>query len=143
MHEIGVPFDIALLDFNFAPLLIRRQICMLGLIHKCCLGLAPVALCNLFSVDTRPRPPITTRLEARRHAHQLFDLCDGSQSCLLSRSMFGLVKLYNVLPASFVACRSVKLFQRKLQDVVKDMCRRGFVDWHVSLFVTLGWWLAT
>ena len=73
---------------------------MLGLLHRCATVEAPPHLCKLFPLDgrrNRPNAP-TTRLRTRYHNMRLVDTMDGTQSSILSRSIFKLVKFYNVMP---------------------------------------------
>ena len=71
-----------------------------------------------------------TRLAARRHDRQLFDPLDGSKrKTLFGRSAFGLVRVYNLLPQKVVEARTVKDFQRNLQNHVKNLLASGDEDW--------------
>ena len=105
----------AFVRFKLAPVDFRCKVALLGLIHKCVLGLAPPQLCALFTAAPSARHSYPTRFSIRRHDCQLVDLIDGSQSSLLERSLFGLVKFYNALPQDVISLKSVKLFQQALQ----------------------------
>ena len=54
LRELGITAEEALLDFNLAPLETRRDMAMLGLIHKICLGQAPQPLAQFFIRSERP-----------------------------------------------------------------------------------------
>eukprot|EP00969_Alexandrium_andersonii_P279798 12368234-Alexandrium_andersonii.AAC.1 len=46
----------ALLRFRLAPLAVRRDIALLGLVHRAALGLGPPQLQQIFRVDLGPAP---------------------------------------------------------------------------------------
>ena len=48
----------------------------------------------------------------------------------VTRSAFGLVAIDNLLPRSWKTIRSVKLFQKRLQDKLKEAMEEGCEDWH-------------
>ena len=51
LQEIGLTDAEALLDFNLAPLPMRRDIAMLGLLYKVSRGMAPMAIQKQFSLN--------------------------------------------------------------------------------------------
>jgi hypothetical protein len=112
----------AFLNFNLAPLGLRRDIAMLGLLHKCALGLAHPLLLDLFPGAPAPSSRHSSRLAAQRHSRQLLNHCDGSHTDYMSRSCLGLVGVYNKLPQSIVDASNVKTFQHKLTALAKQRC---------------------
>ena len=48
LREAGVSTVEALMHFNLAPLSMRRDIAMLGMLHRAKLGIGPPQLCTLF-----------------------------------------------------------------------------------------------
>ena len=110
---------------------------MLGMIHRAALQLGPTQFWQWFRLAPN-RERRTTRLAARRHNKQLVDMCDGSQSALLARSAFGLVKVYNLLPQDVIDKRSVKLFQNALQTLVKEEMDCGRPNWDTCLSTVYG-----
>ena len=111
-----------LLDFNMAPLKTRRNIAMLGFIHKVVLKEVHDDIIRLLPLandvlDKR------SRLQQQRHDKQLFDRCDGRQSTLLHNSIFGLVRIYNCLPQKAVDQTTVSAFQSYLTSMVKEWCK--------------------
>ena len=62
---------------------------------------------------------------------RLFHQCriTPQSSAAMSRALFGLTRVYNHLPGRIVSAPTVKLFQRKLQDTLKDAARRGQRNW--------------
>ncbi len=121
---------VAFLHYNLAPLSLRRDVGMLGFIHRAVLGVASPLVCSLFPaafvVDTEAR----TRLQQRRHPRQLLERCDGSHCDYMKNSVFGLVGVYNRLPTGLVAHETVSSFQRSLTDVAREACRAQKLSWH-------------
>ena len=132
LQEVGPTDHEALKDFWLAPLKSRRDMGMLGVLHKVNLGVAPVQIEKLF-----PRLGCTEetgwkqRLRFWRplHSRQLATPVDASSSEVLRRSLFGLVACYNGLPQSFVDEVSVKTFQRRLQLGLLRLAELGAEDW--------------
>ena len=126
----------ALRLFALAPLAARRDIAMLGLIHRVVLGLAP----SQFRAFIRPAQaaaiPRGLRAPDLRHYRQLHDPIDGTQTSMFQRSLLRLIYAYNLLPQHAVDYTNVKSFQRSLQRALKTCLETGVEDWS-SLF-TLG-----
>ena len=91
---------------------------MLGLLHRVSLGKAPAALCKLF-------PPSRSTIHSFGWTHgppqarQLADQVSSRHPAQLKRSLFGLVYVYNRLPAHIAGMSSVKSFQAALQNAMK------------------------
>jgi len=119
----------ALLHFGLAPLHTRRDIAMLGVIHRAGLDSGPVQLRQFFKLAGS-----TSGRFRHRHSRHMLDPCD-TRNCqnFLSRSVLGLVGVYNALPEYVVACRSVSSFQAKLQDLVKYLATTGYSEWKTCL----------
>ena len=131
LRELGVSSEAALMEFNLAPLNTRRDISMLGLIHRTVLKGGTPHFRRWFHVAPRPvRDAAVTRLGGRRHNSQLYDPVDGSRRrTMFGRSAFGLIRIYNLLPQKVVDSRSVKDFQSQLQDLVKESLVSSDDDW--------------
>ena len=122
LRELGLSEAEALLNFRLAPLPSRRDIAMLGALHKVTLGLAPPQLAAFF-----PRAIVRTssfdrqRLRQWRPLHdkQLHSECVIASTDIMRRSLFGLVDTYNRLPQSIVDSIIIKSFQRSLQEALK------------------------
>ena len=127
----------AFLEFNLAPLQLRRDIGMLGVLYKICHGTAHVDFDLLF-----PKAPTSethghgTRANRRRHDMQLVDLCNGTQLCQFQRSLFGLVKVWNALPSAFVHATTVSMFQSMLNRASKQACAAGVEGWQCMFATT-------
>ena len=124
----------ALMVFNLAPLTTRRDVAMLGLIHRTVLKKGPEQFQQYFALQTQARRP-NTRGQARReeHGRQLQDYRTSSHLNVVRRSALGLVAVYNLLPARIVHLATVKDFQVALQDLVKQRAQEGCEDWKHSL----------
>ena len=129
LRRLHVTSAEALLRYNLAPLCSRRDMAMLGLLHRTVLGRGPPHFRQWFVRRETPVHTANTRLARRRHDKQLHDPLTGSHSTFLARSAFGLVKVYNSLPQQVVDAPSVKLFQRALQDKLKELAAGDAPNW--------------
>ena len=90
LRVVGVTEELALSEYALAPLASRRDMAMLGVIHRCNLGLGPAHFSKFFRRREHAERSFGTRSEKRRHRWQLDDPRDGTHSELLARSVFGL-----------------------------------------------------
>ena len=128
LNEVGITEINALLYFNLAPLKTRRDIAMLGVIHRASVGKGPEQLQKLFP----PAEPVgrrSARIASNLHTRQRELLIENTQLGVIERSAFGLVRIYNMLPQHLVDSTDVSIFQAKLQDIVKIRARSACVDW--------------
>ena len=88
---------------------------MLGGIHRSVLGLSPGHFYPFF----RPAPPPPPR-SPRRHFRHLVDPLHLRAPDFARRSVLGLVSVYNLLPDSVVAARTVHDVQSLLQALLRD-----------------------
>ena len=137
LHEIGLSKVDALEFFGLAPLDTRRDIAMLGLLHKVASGAAHPQLVNIL-----PRAPVVTRTLwtstfGARHNRQLHEHFQFRSTDAIRRSAFGYVFVFNALPQVVVDLR-VKLFQRCLQlNVLRQAKRDPSCQWPSFLRVGL------
>ena len=139
LRELGFSEEAALNDYRLAPLESRRDMAMLGALHKVTLGIAPAQLMDLF--PAKPTLPVGTsahsfdrqRLRHWRAPHdcQLHTEAHFQSSNVLLRSLFGLVFCYNKLPQHVVAAKSVKEFQRHLQYGLMKGANSGMPNWQL------------
>jgi len=120
----------AFVNFNLAPLCLRRDIAMLGFLHKCNLPNAHEDLLFLF-----PRRAATPH---GPHNKQLWNKMIFDSNCtfqpeLRRRSIFTLVHVYNALPQSIVNCDSISDFQSALTDVARKKLFLHHSNWHTFL----------
>ena len=131
LRALGVSDEYALSEYALAPLASRRDMAMLGVIHRCNLGFGPAHFKKFFRRREHTERRFVTRSESRRHRWQLEDPRDGSHSELLARSIFGLIGVYNLLPSRIVEEQSVQSFQRALQCVFKEQAAVFLDGWTV------------
>ena len=129
----------ALLVHNLAPLSTRRDIAMLGIIHRAALGKGPAQLQSFFQQEMFCAP-LRTRLQSSRHQWQLQEYRDGHHTEYLSRSILGLVTVYNLLPFGVVATSEVSKFQASLQNLVKERALAGCERWAELLSPRIETW---
>ena len=127
VHALGLTEEEAFLTHNLAPLKLRRDIAMMGLLHKIQLGLAHPDFENLLprehdSIDRAP-----TRHAARRHGRQFKEFWGNSS--YFNHSIFGAVRVYNVLPTYAVSAKSVHDFQHLLTKDARFQCQLGNASW--------------
>ena len=105
LRDIGVDDITALITFHLAPLSARRDIAMLGVIHRTILGKGPDQFKEFFRRDPA-------------HAVKLIDPRQVSRAPLTKRSALGLVAIYNMLPHNVVGIQTVPAFQKGLQGIL-------------------------
>ena len=124
----------ALHESKLAPLASRRDMALLGLMHRTVLGRGPKHFRQFFRPDAQARDA-----GQRRHRLQLeefaphasdFDLLGSRPAAYLQFSMLGLVKVYTRLPARLVEANGcVSSFQAALQVVLAQRAAAGCCDW--------------
>ena len=115
LRDLGMTVYESFSRYNLAPLCFRRDVAMLGLLHKCTLGIAHEDLRSLLPpAPFQHQNCYRTRLADRRHNKQLLERCHGRHLDILGRSMFGLTRIYNLLPQFVVNAETIKTFQTRL-----------------------------
>ena len=132
LREAGISEIEGLLHFNLAPLCVRRDIAILGLIHRTMLGQGPGHFRRFFEFHER-RDVHATRLASIRHNLQVVERYPLHQHELFARSPLGATRVYNVLPGWVVAATSVSKFQHHLQTIVRARAAGDRPDWKTSL----------
>ena len=118
LKDIGVDDITALMEFNLAPLAARRDMAMLGVLHRTVLGKGPRHFKELFKLDT---------------AGRLVDPRSTIGGEMVKRSALGLAAIYNLLPDDMKKAADVKSFQRELQSFMKSRAKAGCADWEALL----------
>ena len=123
LEELGETESTAFLKYNFAPPSLRRNIAILGMIHKKVLGECHPSFDTLL--------PAMQSTEAGRHSKQIYAHWDNVEQhrALFNRSIFGMVDIYNNLSQPLVDCRTVSDFQSKLTKVAKVRCEASDPGW--------------
>ena len=119
LESINISRKDALLNFNLGPTCLRRDIAMLGVLHKVVLRVAPDPLQEMFSKKACDLRHFGFQEGPKLHDKQLQDNVGNYSPILLKRSLFGLVHVYNRLPQVVVDAVSVQSLQRKLQCIAK------------------------
>jgi hypothetical protein len=126
LRNAGVDDVTALIEFHLAPLAIRRDIAMLGLIHRTAIRRGSPHFLEHFKLAEKPgtnhvhrRQMVDPRMQYSRH--------------IVKRSALGLVAIYNMLPPAVVEPACVSVFQRNLQKLVTQRALDGREDWMVTL----------
>ena len=112
----GVDEISALVTFHLAPLATRRNIAMLGLIHRTILGKGPIQFSAFFQCE-------------EQYIRKLKDPRKACKCPLVTRSALGLVAIYNMLPYSVTGEKSVSSFQKRLQGIVLSLATAGHPQW--------------
>jgi hypothetical protein len=128
LRDCGVDEETALFNFNLAPLAVRRDIAMLGLIHRTVLGGGSQDFKEHFKLAGQSEV-----VPVRRHRNHLKDLPHAARTSAVKRSALGLIAVYNLLPAHAAESLTVPLFQKALQIIVKQRCQDGCEDWRHTL----------
>ena len=123
----------ALVRFRLAPLKLRRDIGILGFLHRVTLGLVSPQLQALFPKAGRralaPGIAGRSRLARRYHDKQIVDRVTRSSTVLFCNSIFGMVECYNSLPQRLVDLPNVSVFQRALQASCAQRAKEGYGQW--------------
>ena len=145
LEAVGATAVDALLNFRLAPLRVRRDIALLGLIHRTVLGDGPKQFQKFFEIDERVR-----REGSGKHSFQLKPLAlhesdfrfPGSRpAAYIDHSAFGLITIYNKLPSWIVEKNNkVSTFQRDLQELVIQRAVAGCSNWELTLSPRMSSW---
>ena len=138
LRQLGIDEVSALMEFRLAPLATRRDIAMLGLVHRAALGLGPPQFQKFFFLRGQTAES-NTRRGTRRHHLELCETRRGRFLELVRRSALGLVAVYNLLPKEVLA-DNVKDFQSKVQELVQARAAAGCEDWRYTLSPRIPLW---
>ena len=123
--------ETALIDYSLAPLGMRRDIAMLGLLHKIQLGVAPQPLLDMFRSSPQNLASYGFSSTRRWYSYQLHEPVEVSHPFIINRSAYGLIRIYNELPNHIVSARSAKVFQRRLQNCAKEAAKNNASNWQL------------
>ena len=137
LHELQSNAAHAFKQENFAPPTLRRDIGMLGLIHKRVLGLAHPAFDSLLPFQPHSFYVANAGNIFIRHDKQIYNHnMECSNNAVFQRSIFGLVYLYNRLPQRIIDKNSVSMFQSELTSIAKRRCHDNIEGWQYSFNAT-------
>ena len=116
------------MKYHLAPLKSRRDMAMLGVIHRSVLREGPEQVWSHF-----PFAPVSShpcgRNNLRRHDKQLQSHRQENRLEMTAHSILGLADIYNLLPQRIVNNTCVHKFQRELQDLMKETATDRNLDW--------------
>ena len=129
LRKVGVSELEALMVFNLAPLATRRDMAMLGVVHRAALRKGPSHFWKFFQPERDATHLHWTRLAGRRHSRHLKELRQGRFLEVFRRSALELTAVYNLLPNDTVKESTVKDFQGKLRLLLEERATSGCEDW--------------
>jgi len=125
LRALPISDEDALFYHALAPLGTRRDMSMLGVIHRAVLRKGPPMFHSFFRLDSSSPPRL-----ASRHCRHLLDPCNFQDPDYVLHSVLGSVSIYNLLPDSIVRASSVKMFQSRLQRMLCTcIASAGGVEW--------------
>ena len=116
MNQLEISDVDAFMQFNLAPLCVRRDIGILGMVHRAALRMGPPLLWQYFRVNLFATAPAHRR---PRHDMQLVECPAMRDLEIMRRSAFGAIRVYNLLPQLVVNTRTVSSFQTQLTNLVR------------------------
>ena len=136
LQTVGLNDKDAFLNWNLAPLALRRDIAILGFLHKCNLRLTHPSVCDFFRVGQiagRILPAGSGLPHRHTRPMESHRSLVRFQQSLYERSILNMVNVYNLLPQAFVEAPSVTEFQSKLTAVCREKCKYNDNNWKVWL----------
>ena len=107
----------------------RRDIAMLGILFKVSRGIAPSPIQSMFSLRPSNLDAYGFASGRSRHSRQIMDPVCPSHGVCIKRSIFGLIRVFNLLPQTTVDAISPKAFQRRLQFSAKQAAELCTPEW--------------
>ena len=117
------------MNFNLAPLSTRRDIAMLGVIHRAALREGPQQLWKFFRLAVPASSFARISRHRSVHSMRLEEWPAGRNLDIIRRSALGSIRVYNLLPADVVLHKTVKQFQQAVSGLVKDRVVAGDSRW--------------
>jgi len=122
-----------------APLRARRDIALLGVVHRAVLGKWPAELREFLKVTAAEPHRRGLRSSSRRHSRTLVDCCEGLTQDYCLRSALSLPPVYNMLPGYIVSADSVSSFQNRLQKLLLHSAQSGVESWDLLFSTRVSW----
>ena len=104
LRAVGITQEEALLNFRLAPLHTRRDMGMMGVIHRSVIGEGPGQFAKFF-VRMTASNHTNGRENQRRHDKQLVTHRKGKYLDVMGHSILGLIDIYNLLPQWIIGVR--------------------------------------
>ena len=102
---------------------------MLGLIWRAVHHETHADIQTLFPAEPDRDRGMQTRAQESRHQHQLTGHREGTHHAVLQRSVFGLIRVWNRLPAIVVNSNRAGTCQTALTEMARIKCRAGAPNW--------------
>ena len=126
--SLRITREVAALQYNFLPLNTRRDIAMLGLLHRAKLGSGPSHFGKFFKRQG------DTRWLQNPFCNPPYSFGPYNRVLpIVKHSALGLIPVYNSLESATLDLRSVSEFQTALTEYIKSQIRIGLRTWDVSL----------
>ena len=127
LRELDLTPEFASIEYAFAPPSLRRNIGMLGFLHKRVLGNCHPSVASLLPFWT-DQPEC---IRSRGHSKKLYghNVEIQFQRAMYNNSVFGMTDIYNNLPQQAVDATSVSAFQKYLTHVARTRCQSGDPRW--------------
>ena len=124
LRELGISDQDAFVTHNFAPPSLRRNIGLLGFLHKRVLEECHPAFCQAL-----PFGP--SNIAARYHSNHLDTRCGEviSHARLYERSLYAYIRVYNRLPQALADSPSVSCIQARLTHLAKQQAKESNDTW--------------
>ena len=127
LRDVNISLVDALLHFHLPPLEARRDIAMLGMLHRAVLRRGPS---HFWQWAVRDSSDLRRSARQQRNTERPVVEVPGACRLRIGRhSLFGLVPVYNMLPNIIVREPTVQGFQRALTDLTKACARSGSPWW--------------
>ena len=120
LEELQVSQRDALLNFNLAPLSVRRSMSMSVVLHRTQLGIAPPML-NAFFPNAKSTMYNYCVGSTPCHNRQIACYVGPKSPMYFRKSIFGLVRVYNKLPTKIVETSNSSIFQNRLRVNIKNI----------------------
>ena len=105
LRELDLSPEEALMDYRLAPLHSRRDIAILGVIHRAARKEGPIQLQELFPLQLFPA-------ENASHPYQIVNIASDCDQDYMCRTAFGYIEIYNRLPYNTVFRNDMKKIRK-------------------------------
>jgi len=127
LREIGISAVRGFLEFNFAPPSLRRDIGILGLLHKRVLNKCHPSFQRLLPYYAERFAEPTGQGHTKKLYGHWVEI--SSHRALFNRSIFAMVDIYNALPQYIVDNATVSEFQSDLTQLAREKGEQGDAAW--------------
>ena len=128
LSEVGLTRKDDLLSFSLATLNSRRDMAMLGVIHRSMLRKGPRQIHEFFELEPDSNH-LTGRSNLRRHDRQLKTYRRGKFLERTAKSILGLIDVNNMLPQELIDIEDVHTFQSRPQAILKKFAATNAPNW--------------